>query len=130
MFLLDTNSVIYFFKGMGKVSQNLFSHSPADIFIPSIVLYELEVGIAKSNDPEKRRKQLKLFLEQIQMIDFGEKEAKESALIRAALEKRGTPIGPIDTLIAGCAKANRLTLVTHNTKEFERVKEIAIVDWY
>ncbi len=130
MYLLDTNSVIYFFKGMGRVSENLFSCSPKDIFIPSIVLYELEVGIAKSINSKKRREQLNVLLEQIQIVDFGEKEAKESALIRATLEKNGTPIGPMDTLIAGCAKANNLTLVTNNTKEFQRVDKLIIVDWF
>ncbi|MEA1920420.1 MAG: type II toxin-antitoxin system VapC family toxin [Campylobacterota bacterium] len=130
MYLLDTNSIVYFFKGMGEVSKNLFSHSPKDIFIPSIVLYELEVGIAKSNNSKKRKEQLSLLLEEIQIIDFCEKEAKESAIIRAALEKLGTPIGPMDTLIAGCAKANNLTLVTNNTKEFKRVDDLIIVDWF
>lgn len=130
MYLLDTNTVIYFFKGMGEVSKNLFSYSPKDIFIPSIVLYELEVGIAKSNNSKKRKEQLNLLLEQIQIIDFCEKEAKESASISATLEKLGTPIGPIDTLIAGCAKANNLTLVTNNTKEFQRVNKLIIVDWF
>ncbi len=130
MFLLDTNTIIYFFKGLGKVSENLFSFSPKDIFIPSIVLYELEVGIAKSNNSKKRKEQLNLLLEQIHIVDFGEKEAKESASIRANLEKLGTPIGPMDTLIAGCAKANNLTLVTNNTKEFQRVDKLIIVDWF
>ena len=130
MYLLDTNSVIYFFKGMGEVSKNLFSYSPKDIFIPSIVLYELEVGIAKSNNSKKRKEQLDLLLEQVQIVDFCEKEAKESAKIRATLEKLGTPIGPMDTLIAGCAKANNLTLVTNNTKEFKRVNDLIIVDWF
>jgi tRNA(fMet)-specific endonuclease VapC len=49
---------------MGQVSKNLFSYSPKDIFIPSIVIYELEVGIAKSNDSKKRKEQLNLLLEQ------------------------------------------------------------------
>jgi len=130
MFLLDTNTLIYFFKGLGAVSDNLFKQSPKDIFIPSIVIYELEVGIAKSNNPKKRKQQLNLLLEQIQIIDFCEKEAKESAKIRATLEKIGTPIGPMDTLIAGCAVANDLILVTNNTKEFERVEWLRVINWY
>ncbi len=130
MYLLDTNSVIYFFKGLGDIANNLFLHSPQEVFIPSIVLYELEVGIAKSNNPAKRKKQLNALLEQIHVIDFGIKEAKVSASIRATLEQKGTPIGPLDTLIAGCAKANNLTLVTHNIKEFERVDKLHVVDWF
>lgn len=130
MYLLDTNSVIYFFKGMGAVGKNLFSHSPKDIFIPSVVVYELEVGIAKSTDSQKRQEQLAKLLSQINIVDFTQKEAKVSASIRATLESNGTPIGPLDTLIAGCAKANNLTLVTHNLKEFSRVEGLEVVDWF
>jgi tRNA(fMet)-specific endonuclease VapC len=130
MFILDTNTLIYFFKGMGRVEENLFAHSPKDIFIPSIVIYELQVGIAKSNNPKKREAQLNTILQQINIITFGEKEAKTSALIRAELEKKGTPIGPIDVLIAGSAKAHNLTLVTHNTKEFKRVNGLNLEDWF
>ncbi len=130
MYLLDTNTLTYFFKGMGEVEKNLFLHSPQDIFIPSIVIYELQVGIAKSNDPQKREKQLLTLLEQIHVLDFKEREAKTSALLRAKLEKKGTPIGPIDVLIAGTAKAHNLTLVTHNTKEFMRVEGLILDDWF
>jgi tRNA(fMet)-specific endonuclease VapC len=130
MVILDTNTLIYFFKGMGDVEEKLFSHSPKDIFIPSIILYELQVGIAKSNNPEKRKKQLFTLIEQVNIIEFGEKEAKVSALIRADLEKKGTPIGPIDILIAGSAKAHNLTLITHNTKEFMQVEGLILDDWF
>ena len=130
MYLLDTNTIIYFFKGMGIISKNLFNISPKDIFIPSIVVYELEVGIAKSNDSQKRQEQLKRLLSQINIIDFTQKEAVQSAKIRADLEKKGTPIGSIDVLIAGCAKANNLILVTRNTKEFQRVENLQVLDWY
>jgi len=130
MFMLDTNTLIYFFKGMGEVGENLFTYSPQDIFIPSIVIYELQVGIAKSNNPKKREKQLSTLLQQINIIEFGEQEAKASALIRASLEKKGIPIGPMDILIAGSAKAHNLTLVTHNTKEFIRVEGLMIKDWF
>ena len=130
MYLLDTNTVIYFFKGMGDVANNLFSHSPKDIFIPSIVVYELEVGIAKSNNSKKRETQLNQLLSDITIVDFSYKEAKEAANIRAVLEVKGEPIGPIDTLIAAMAKANNLTLVTHNVKEFSKVKDLLLEDWF
>lgn len=129
MYLLDTNTIIYFFKGVGDVATNLFKHSPKDIFVPAIVIYELEVGISKSNAPQKRKEQLDKLLSSINIINFTTKEAKCSADIRAILEAKGAPIGPIDTLIAGCAKANNLTLVTHNTKEFKRVDGLSIEDW-
>ena len=130
MYLLDTNSLIYFFKGMGNVANNLFANSPKDIYVPSIVVYELEVGIAKSNNPKKRQEQLHQLLSEIEVIDFSYKEAKEAAKIRASLERIGNPIGPIDTLIAGMARANNLILVTHNTKEFAKVKGLKVEDWF
>jgi len=130
MYLLDTNTIIYFFKGMGSVSENLFSQSPNNIVVPSIVIYELEVGIAKSNNPNKRVQQLSELLQQVNILDFTQNEAKESAKIRADLEKAGTPIGSIDILIAGCAKANNLILITRNLKEFERVAYLKLENWY
>ena len=67
----------------------------------------------------------------VNILHFNEKEAVESAKIRAELEKKGTPIGPLDTLIAGTALAQpQGVLVTHNTKEFGRIKSLQVVDWY
>lgn len=130
MYLLDTNTLIYYFKGMGNISQNLLSKSPQNISVPAIVLYELEVGIAKSDSPKKRMKQLHEIMSLINIIPFGEKEAKVSANIRATLEKRGTPIGPYDILIAGTALTHQAILVSRNTSEFERVDKLQIENWY
>jgi tRNA(fMet)-specific endonuclease VapC len=58
MYLLDANTVIYFFKDLGQVANRLLSHPPDQIAIPAVVVYELETGIAKSTQPEKRRAQL------------------------------------------------------------------------
>ncbi len=130
MYLLDTNTLIYFFKGIGKVADILFTKSPKDIFIPSIVLYELEVGIAKSTKPQKRRQQLDSLSSRVNISSFGAAQAETAAGIRAELEKKGMPIGPYDTLIAGTAMSINATMVTHNRKEFERVRGLTIEDWY
>lgn len=130
MYVLDSNTLIYFFKGMGNVADNLLQHPPRDIAIPAIVLYELEVGLAKSKTPEKRRKQLETLTELVAILPLGVKEARAAATIRATLEAAGTPIGPMDTLIAGTALANRGTLVTHNAKEFSRVSDLQVTDWF
>ena len=123
MYALDTNTVIYFFKNMGHVAQHLFSLPPHEIALPAVVLYELEVGIAKSTSPEKRRTQLNELLTVVRKLPFTEKEAEITARIRATLENAGTPIGPLDILIAGIALANQATLVTHNTKEFSALPD-------
>ncbi len=130
MYFLDTNTLIYFFKGIGDVANILLSKAPKDIFIPSIALYELEVGIAKSTKPQKRRHQLESLISRINICSFGIQEAKIAAMVRANLESQGIPIGHYDTLIAGTALSNNATLVTHNTKEFKRVKGLKIEDWY
>ena len=130
MYILDTNTLIYFFKGIGDVANILLSKAPKDILIPSIALYELEVGIAKSTKPQKRIKQLESLISRINISSFGFQEAKVAAMVRANLEGKGTPIGQYDTLIAGTALNNNATLVTHNTKEFSRVKGLDIEDWY
>jgi tRNA(fMet)-specific endonuclease VapC len=130
MFVLDTNTLIYFFKGMGRVAERLLAQSPQDIGIPAVVLYELEVGIARSTSPQKRQKQLAEMLAVVTVLPFGTAEARAAAAIRAALEGAGTPIGPYDVLIAATALANRDILVTHNVREFGRVPGLQIEDWY
>jgi tRNA(fMet)-specific endonuclease VapC len=130
MYVLDTNTLIYFFKGIGNVSNHLFDVPPKDIGIPSIVLFELEVGIAKSSSPQERQTQLKNFASIVSLLPFGFSEAGISASIRANLEQQGNSIGPYDVLIAGTAIANKGILVTHNTSEFSRIQGLRLVDWY
>ena len=129
MYILDTNTLIYFFKGIGNVADNLLAVSPKDIGIPAVVLYELEYGISKSTFPKKRTKQLKELCALVEVLAFGCEEAKTSATIRASLEKKGTPIGPYDVMIAGTAISKQGILVTNNTKEFRRVPKLKIIDW-
>ena len=130
MYVLDTNILIYFFKGLGHVGDKLLSLSPKEIYIPSIVFYELEVGILKSQFPDKRIKQLKELLSVVKVLSFTSETAKYSANIMVQLGTKGMPIGPFDTLIAGTALAYNAILVTHNIKEFERVSSLQIEDWF
>lgn len=121
IYVLDTNTIIYYFKGIGQVASNMASISPTDLAIPTIVLFELHVGIAKSVNADRRRQQLNTFLGSVTVLTFTTAMAEASATIRAALEIQGLPIGPMDCLIAGTALAAQATLVTHNTREFSRV---------
>lgn len=130
MFLLDTNTLIYFFKGQGRVADHLLATPPREIAIPAVALFELETGLCKSNSPEKRRRQLHALVELVTVIPFGVREAEAAATIRAALEQLGQPIGPYDVLIAGTALAHNGTLVTRNLAEFSRIEGLLLVDWY
>ncbi len=129
MYMLDTNTLIYFFKGMGNVGTRLISVPPKNIGIPAIVLYELELGIARSNSPGKRIKQLDSFCTVTKVFPFTDTEAKVAADICSQLMKKGTPIGPYDVLIAATALANNSVLVTNNSKEFKRVSKLKLENW-
>ena len=130
MFVLDTNTLIYFFGSRGQVRSNIRAVEPEEICIPTIVLYELQVGLAKSMSPNRRAQQIEQILEYAHIAVFDEKAALASAQIRAALEQQGKPIGPIDILIAGTAVSLDATLVTHNIGEFSRVTGLRLVDWF
>ena len=129
-YCLDTNTLIYFFKGLGNVSNRLLAAPPGEIAIPTVVIYELEVGIGKSTSPRKRKSQLEELTSLVSIFPFGQSEAKCAAGIRIKLERQGIPIGPYDILIAASALANKSILVTHNKREFERVEGLKIEDWY
>ena len=126
MYALDTNTVIYFFKGMGRVGGQLLVTPPSEVVLPAVVLYELEVGIAKSSSSRKRRAQLDQLLQTISILPFAREQARASAEIRARLEK----LGPLDTLIAGTALQAGATLVTRNVEEFGRVPNLSTENWY
>ncbi|MFT7518424.1 MAG: tRNA(fMet)-specific endonuclease VapC [Kiritimatiellia bacterium] len=130
MFVLDTNTVIYFFKGMGGVAERLLSTPPGEIGLPTVVLFELQTGIAKSTNGLRRRQQLDALVRSAVVLPFGVDEARAAAGVRAAMERGGTPIGPIDNLIAGTAIVQNGALVTRNVHEFNRVPGLSVENWF
>jgi tRNA(fMet)-specific endonuclease VapC len=130
IYCLDTNILIYFFKGQGNVANRLLNTPPNNITIPAIVIFELEVGIGKSTSPTKRKKQLQELTSLVNIIPFGQSEAKCAAEIRIKLERQGSLIGPYEILIAASAMANNSILATHNVREFKKIENLKIEDWY
>lgn len=130
MNLLDTNTLVYYFKGMGNVATRLLATPPSKVAVSTITLYEIDLGLEKSGTARKRRKLLAELEAAVHVIPFGRSEATAAARIRAALEHAGIPIGPLDNLIAGTAIATGATLVTHNQAEFSRVPGLKLVDWF
>jgi len=127
---LDTNICIYFLKGSHpSIREHLCSKAPVELKIPAIVRAELLLGAEKSTHPAKVRPKVEAFLSLFETIPFDESAAQEYTLIRSKLEKAGTPIGPNDLFIAATVKARHATLVTHNTKEFKRIKGLKVEDW-
>lgn len=129
-YMLDTNICIYAIKNKPEaVIRRFLAQNPDEICISAITYAELLHGVEKSQAIEKNRLALSLFLSPITILEFDNYAAEEYGQIRATLEKKGTPIGPMDTLIAAHARARNLILVTNNTREFYRVENLQIEDW-
>lgn len=129
-YMLDTNICIYTIKHRPEtVIQNFLKHDPAEMCVSAITYAELMHGVEKSQFPDKNRIAISMFLSALTVLDFDGLAAEEYGSIRADLERKGTPIGPMDMLIAGHARAEGLILVTNNTREFIRVDNLQVEDW-
>jgi tRNA(fMet)-specific endonuclease VapC len=129
-FMLDTDSCIALIKRKpAKMLDKLTSHAPGDIGLSTVTLAELRYGVAKSAQKERNSQALDEFLLPLEIADFDETTAGAYGEVRAALEKAGTPIGPLDTQIGAHALSLGAVLVTHNTREFCRVPGLAVEDW-
>jgi len=129
-FVLDTNTVIDYFKGRGKVAARLLAVTPREIALPAIAAYEVWVGVLGSQQAKRRQAQYEHFLSLIEVIPFDSAISRRAASLRVALERRGEAIGPLDMLIAGTALACGATLVTRNINEFGRIAELKVENWH
>lgn len=129
-FMLDTDSCIALIKRKpGTILRRLMSLSPGEAGISAITLAELRYGVAKSAQREKNTFALDEFLLPLEVADFDEPAAESYGMVRAALDKAGTPVGPLDTQIGAHALSLGATLVTHNSREFRRIPGLAVEDW-
>ena len=129
-YMLDTNICIFAIRNSNdNVLKKFHDHLDDELYISSITLAELMYGVEKSRKPEQNRNALLQFLTLIDIKEFSEKAAIEYGKIRAFLENQGTPIGPLDTLIAAHAVLENMILVTHSTKEFLRVPDLTVENW-
>jgi tRNA(fMet)-specific endonuclease VapC len=129
-YILDTNVCIIYLKGRNlNLKQRLDAVPVEEIAVCSVVKAELCYGAMKSANPERNFALQQAFLNQFVSLPFDDLAATTFGTIRTQLETRGTPIGAYDLQIAAIALANNLTLVTHNTCEFERVEGLQIEDW-
>lgn len=128
-FMLDTNICIYAIKRRpAAVLAALRRHESAGIGVSIVTVCELSYGVAKSGSA-RNQAALQQFLEPLVIADFDRAAAEVYGPLRAQLEAAGTPIGPLDTQIAAHALALGVTLVSNNTREFERVAGLKLVNW-
>ena len=128
--LLDTNAVIALVTGRSEpLRRRVEASEPGTLSTSAIVAHELYFGAYRSRKIEFNLETLRLLFTDLVVLDLDREDARTAGEIRAVLARQGTPIGPYDVLIAGQAKARRLTLVTNNLSEFQRVPGLALEDW-
>ncbi len=130
-YLLDTNVCIALLNGTSEaVARRFARESPATVRLCSVVVAELHYGARKSQRTARVLENVTRFVGPIPSLPFDDACAREYGILRADLERAGTPIGANDLLIAAVARAADLTLVTRNVREFERVPELRVENWH
>ena len=130
-YLLDTNIVSYFVKGIiaSLVWRMQAGVDQQDIAISAITRAELRYGVEMMDKLDKRRRRIDLLLQELPALPWSIEAADEFGRIRALLRRQGTPVGEFDTQIAAHALAEKLVLVTHHTRHFERIPGLTLEDW-
>jgi len=130
MYFLDTNTCIYFLNGKYEsIKTKILATSPNEIVIPSIVKAELLFGAYKSKKPKETIEKVGKFLEPFEIVPFDDMASYVYAELRSKMEQSGELVGPNDLLIASIVKFHEGILVTHNVREFKRIKGLKIEDW-
>jgi tRNA(fMet)-specific endonuclease VapC len=128
--LLDTCVLSDFARGEAGTLGRLRAASPADVAVSAITVMEVEYGLARAPARAARLGPvMRALLRAVSVIPYSAEDARASAALRAALEKKGRPIGAYDLLIAGCAMSRGFALVTANTREFARVSGLQVENW-
>ena len=133
MICLDTHVVVALLTGRRPAARRRYDtvrQAGDPLALSALVLFELRFGADNSLNPERNHKTLDAFLEDgLAILDFDSEDAREAGAIRAGRRAKGTPTGPSDPLSAAQARRRGATLVTANTREFERVPGLQVVDW-
>jgi len=128
-YMLDTNLCVRVLRDRPASARRRFNEQGDGLCISTVVLTELFHGAAKSARPAENRRAVEDFAARLEVLAFDDAAAGHAADIRAELERKGTPIGAYDLLIAGHARSRGLALVTGNLREFERVEGLRCEDW-
>jgi tRNA(fMet)-specific endonuclease VapC len=128
--MLDTNICIDIIRTRPRSVLDQFTgHTVGDIGLSVVTLAELEYGVSASGRPAKNRDALDQFVSPLQIAPFDRHATVAYGRLRAVLEKKGQMIGSMDLLIAAHAVSLDVRLVTHNSREFERVPGLKIENW-
>jgi tRNA(fMet)-specific endonuclease VapC len=129
-YLLDTDTCIYIINKKPPSAVNrIRSKHAEEVSISAITVAELEYGVHRSKHVDQNRIALLEFLVPFMILDFDQSAAAVYRSLRASLQRKGTPIGPMDLPLAAQALSQRLILVTNNVREFRRVAGLQIQNW-
>lgn len=129
-YFLDTNICIYLLNQRPpELIAKFTQFQPNEIAVSTIVISELQYGIAKSSRPQRNQKRLDAFLAPFLIVSYDEAAARAYGRIRAVLEQGGQTIGREDLLIAAHALSADVPLVTNNEREFRRVPNLKVENW-
>lgn len=129
-YMLDTDICVELLRGRAARVFDRLSRCRVDaVAISSITLAELQYGAAKTARPARHALLLTQFCAPLAVLPYDHQAAEVYGAVRMALEQAGTPIGPLDTLIASHALSQGVTLVTNNQREFRRVVGLAVENW-
>jgi len=132
-YLFDTNAIVALLRNNPvSVRERYREAEAADDYLAlsSVVLFELWYGVAKSTQVQENTERLRVLLSGgLDLLEFDDEDARAAGAVRATLERKGTPIGAYDVLIAGQALRRQLTIVTANSLEFSRVDGLSWQDW-
>lgn len=129
-FILDTDTISYYLRGEGHVAENLAAVPRGQVALTTVTVFELWRGSRLAHFGERRNQQLRTFINSFAHLPLGTLEAERAAEITARLEAEGTPIGRLDTLIAGIALVANAAVVSRNAAHFGRVPGLRVVNWY
>lgn len=129
MYLLDTDTIIYSLKGDKALKKNLERHIADPLKISVITLMELYYGAYKSDRVSGNLSKIKTIETGFEIIPSGNESAEIFGRLKASLQKTGTPLDDFDLIIASCALAHNLILVTNNVKHFSRIESLKLDNW-
>ena len=131
-YMLDTNTLVYVLNARSRhqaLIERFRQESVHNMVFSSVALAELRYGVEKSVRHDANRAALRRLLDTLNVVPFDQRAAERYGTVRTRLEAAGTPIGPLDTMIAAHAACLNLILVTNNVREFSRVQGLHVENW-
>lgn len=130
MYMLDTNMCIYIIKKRPTGLLEKFNSIPKNSLCISVATYaELQYGVERSSSKKMNQEIIKDFISRLIVLSWDMDAASQYGKIRSNLEKKGTPIGNMDLMIAAHALSQKCIIVSNNLREFKRVEGLKYENW-